>query len=355
MNNTLEGRVINELESGGRILVSRLQFLGDVILTLPLVEILRQRFPAASIDYLARGVAADVIAGEPTLDVIHRLGEGSNTSLVRGMRQRRYSVAIDLYSNPRTAWLTRLTGAAMRIGGSRRMRRRLYTHPVEVPATVRSAMEFHIEHLKPLRVTGQPSKPALHPSDTETDTAATALSGLGVDLEAPVVGIHPGGKWEVKRWPADLFAELATRLIAEYGMQVLILQGPGEDVYVDSFRQHLGAGADEPFYMPVRPIRETAAVLRLLDGMVVSDGGIMHVSVAVGTPTVGIFGSAEPDVWFPYESFGPYVAAHVPITCRPCHSHHCYHISCLRRLTTRMVEERLLEVMAKQAGKSNVQ
>jgi len=60
----------------------------------------------------------------------------------------------------------------------------------------------------------------------------------------------------------------------------------------------------------------------------------MHTAVAVGTPTVGIFGSSQPAVWFPYESAGPYRAAHIDVECRPCHRHVCPlgHTRCLNEL-----------------------
>ena len=82
---------------------------------------------------------------------------------------------------------------------------------------------------------------------------------------------------------------------------MVVLTGPGEEAYRDAVRRELGDGAS---YLPALPIRDTVAVLASLDGVVVNDGGIMHASVAVGTPTVGIFGSSEPDIWFPYETVG---------------------------------------------------
>jgi len=75
----------------------------------------------------------------------------------------------------------------------------------------------------------------------------------------------------------------------------------------------------------------------------------MHVSVAVGTPTVGIFGSAEPDIWFPYELHGPFTPAYVDVECRPCHSHVCDHLSCLRELSVESVESKLFDVMRRSA------
>jgi heptosyltransferase-2 len=125
-------------------------------------------------------------------------------------------------------------------------------------------------------------------------------------------------------------------------MQVVAMAGPGEEATRDSVVQEAG---DHVKALPTLGLRDTAAVIQALDGLVVNDGGIMHVSVAVGTPTVGVFGSAEPEVWFPYEGAGPFAAAWVPITCRPCHSHVCSHLSCLHKLTVERVEKKLLSVI----------
>jgi lipopolysaccharide heptosyltransferase II len=347
MSRRLEARVIDALDAGGRVLVSRLQYLGDVILTLPMVQLLHERFPRAGIDYLARRGAADILVGEPLFDRVFDMSDGSLPStwrLIRELRAREYSLAIDLYSNPRSAIAIRLSGARMRVGGSRRGRQRLYTHPMSVPVDVRAATRWHLAHLEPLGLTGLPTKPSLTISEHENKEALSTLTELGIDASKPVIGIHPGGKWMVKRWPADQFASLSEQLIDSHGMQILVMQGPGEEMYRDEVEGRLGKRAR---YLPTLPIRRTAAIVGALDGMVVSDGGIMHVSVAVGTPTVGVFGSAEPDVWFPYEEYGPYVAAWVPITCRPCHMHVCDHISCLRELTPAMVEEKLLGVLSR--------
>jgi ADP-heptose:LPS heptosyltransferase len=340
-------------------------YLGDVILTLPAVHAIKARFPNAEIDYAARGAGADVLCGEPVFSRIFRVpekeeGVGAMWRTLWQLRQRRYTAAVDFFSNPRSALLVWFTGARLRIGGDRRFRRRLYTHPTSIPSEIRSASDHHLYHLRPLGIgdpwAEKPAKPVLTISSDERSAAATVLGAAGIDLSKPVVGIHPGGKWEVKRWPADRFAELARRLVfenrqgegatggrvGEGGIQIVVMIGPGEERFQTEIR---GAMGDRAVYLPTLPIRETAAIIGLLNGMVVSDGGIMHVSVAVGTPTVGIFGSAEPDIWFPYESYGPYAPAYVDIACRPCHSHVCDHLSCLRGLTVEAVEEKLFDVM----------
>lgn len=344
-------RVIDALDNGGRILVTRLQYLGDVVLTLPMVDAIRERFPRSRVDYLCRAPAADLLQGDPRFDQVFELrpedGIGASLSLIRRLRARKYTATIDLYSNPRSAWLTRLSGARFRVGGDRRGRRRLYTHPIGVPPDIRSAIAHHMEFLEPLGITSPPSKPVLVPAEREIEAAVELLESQGVDTrrpQRPRIGIHPGGKWEVKRWPVQSFVELTRRLADEWDATIVAFTGPGEEIYTERLRVGAGGGAA---YLPVLPVRSAAAVLSLLDAMVVSDGGVMHLSVAVGTPTVGIFGSAEPDIWFPYESFGPYVAASVPVDCRPCHQHTCPlgHTDCLNRLTPGMVLDALRSVL----------
>lgn len=348
MKADLERGVADELATGGRVLLSRLLHLGDVVLTLPAARALKDRYPNAEIDYLSRSAGAEILEGEPLFRRVFRVpDEGGDARrawrLVRDLRRRRYAASVDFYSNPRSAVLTRLSGARLRVGGARRVRRHFYTHPLDAPPAIRSAIDHHLYYLRPLGVEGAATRPSLTIGKAERERAFERLrdAGAGGGREG-IVGIHPGGKYEVKRWPVDYFADLAVRLVERSGLAVVVFIGPGEEAHQAALRARLGARA---VYLPPLPLRETAAAIGALDGMAASDGGIMHVSVAVGTPTVGLFGSSEPDVWFPYAPFGPFVPAYAPIECRPCHQHTCDHLSCLRGLTPEMVEEKLLAVM----------
>jgi ADP-heptose:LPS heptosyltransferase len=195
-------------------------------------------------------------------------------------------------------------------------------------------------------------KPVITLAPEEIDLARGLLDALGIETrrpEQPRIGVHPGGKWEVKRWPARYFAGLVRLLNERWDGAVVVFTGPGEEKYTEELRALVGEAA---VFAPVLPVRAVASVVSLLDGLVVSDGGIMHLSVAVGTPTVGIFGSAEPDIWFPYGRFGPYAPAFVPMECRPCHQHVCPlgHTDCLNKLTAESVADTLRGVMARGNG-----
>ena len=337
------------LRAGDRVLVTRLDYLGDVILSLPLVDAIRAHAPGVEVDYLSRRPGADLLAGDARFARVWALERGAGLAaslrLLHSLRERRYRAVIDLYANPRSAWLSLLSGAPVRVGTRRRARRRMYTHSVEPPPDVRAVTEQNLLHGAPIGVAASATKPSLALSDAERDRARARLAGVRAGRGSPLVGVHPGGKWEVKRWGPASFAALAALARERLGASVVVLIGPGEEVHAARLRE---AAGESVAYLPVMPVRETAAVIAELDAMVVSDGGVAHLAVAVGTPTVAVFGSAEPDVWFPYEAFGPYRAALVPLQCRPCHAHVCPlgHTRCLTGLASEDVFGRLCEVLA---------
>lgn len=334
------------IAAGDRVLITRLDYLGDVILSLPLVDAVRDKYPDVSIDYLTRNPAAELLATDDRFDrvFVQEPGVAQAARLIRMLRERRYRAVVDLYSNPRSAWLSRLSGAPVRVGGNRRGRRHLYTHPVDVPPQIRSAVSFHLQYGRTLGIEETMGRPVLSGGVADRHHARESLRDAGVAVDRPIIGIHPGGKWPVKRWPADRFGELARKIERELGATVAVLSGPGEEQHTRSVCSLAGSNARP---LPVLPIRTVAGVIGEIDALVACDGGIMHLSAALGTPTVGIFGSAEPEVWFPYESFGPYRAAFIPVECRPCHRHVCPlgHTKCLNELSVELVFRRLSGVL----------
>jgi lipopolysaccharide heptosyltransferase II len=328
------------LQRGDRVLVTRLNYLGDVVLSLPLVDALHARWPGIEIDYLSRSPGADLLAGDPRFGRVFALEDGfpNTLALVNALRRRRYRAIIDLYSNPRSAWLSWFSGAPVRIGGNRRGRRRLYTHPIAVPREVRRVTDVFMRYGVPLGIASDAR--AVAPSLSITPAERAAADELLLRTSGrPLVGVHPGGKWSVKRWPSEKFVELIDRLRGQLGADVVVFTGPDER---DATERVRGTGAR---ILDVMPIRTLAAVISRLDAMVACDGGVMHVSAAVGTPSVGIFGSSEPAVWFPYHA--PHRAAFIEVECRPCHRHECPlgHTRCLNDLSPAAVAQWVSESM----------
>jgi ADP-heptose:LPS heptosyltransferase len=311
------------------ILVSRLRFMGDVILTTPVLHALKQRVPEVKITYLAESPYHALLEDHPWVDrvlCLDRSDRRSEARLIRTLVCEKYDAAIDLFGNPRSALLIWLSGARIRIGGNYRIRKAAYTHRIKGDGTVRNAVDFHMQFLEPLlgRVP-QAGPTRIQPTEAEKWRAIHYLAGMGYDMGRPVAGLHPGASWPAKRWPPGRFADLADRLQGQ-GIQVLFTMGPGEDKLIRDVLHRCKSAVPEPRWLPVRDL---AAVIDSLNLYISNDCGPMHIGPAVGTRTLGLFGPGEPEIWFPYRPEDGHRVIHHEIGCSRCHRDVCDELRCM--------------------------
>jgi len=328
------------------ILVTRLRFMGDVVLTMPLLSVLRRAYPHAHIGYLAEAPYAHLLQPHPWVDSVYELDRrkgGLPLQLLRSLRRRKWDLAIDLFGNPRSALLTFLSGATMRIGGDFRGRRHYYTHRIAPAKGVLTAIQFHLSYLQPLHLQVTEEKPMIQITEAESLWAADFLAAAGYDLNRPIVGLHPGATWPAKKWFPDRFAELAHRLHHEANVQVLFTCGPGEESLVEHVLQLSGLSLAP---VTVLSLRQLAAVIKRLRAFVSNDCGPLHLAPAVGTATVGIFGPGEPEIWFPYDAADGHRLVYQQVDCSRCHRDFCDTMACMKAISVAMVYDQTLSALA---------
>ncbi|MCI0691217.1 lipopolysaccharide heptosyltransferase II [candidate division KSB1 bacterium] len=339
-----------------RILLSRLRFMGDVILTTPLIRRLKAAFPEARLSYLTQDTFAPLLFHNPHLDeVIAWPVSGSITEQGRvyyQVRQRRFDVAIDLFGNPRTALMTWLTGAPIRVGGDFRGRGKLYNVRVPAPITELNAIDFHWRGLEALGIDKGDNRTEIFLSEEEKKWARNYIEEMSLDMTRPIVGLHPGATWPNKRWPEKYFAELARQLVGKK-IQVLFTQGPDEEKIVMEVMQQISpsqrTGAANIISLPLLDLRRLASMQKQMQVFVSNDCGVMHLAVAAGTPTIGLFGPSQPHIWFPYDRAAGHLALWHEIECRPCHKNFCPlgHLNCQNELLPERVAAAVLERLRK--------
>ncbi|MCL5034758.1 MAG: glycosyltransferase family 9 protein [Bacteroidetes bacterium] len=305
-----------------RILVSRLRFIGDIILTTPVLESLRSKFPGAEIDYLGDSGGVTLLENNPYLNEIipYDFKSFEVKEQIRvgyKLRRKKYDVAIDLFGNPRSAIVIRLSGAGMRIGGNFGWRRKTYTHPIRIGERLTS-VAFHLKYLEPLGIHESYRQPRIFLTETEIKDAREVLKSRGVDFSKPVVGLHIGATWPSKVWFASSFARLAELVHERLGAQVVVTYGPNDTEYFELFAPAAGVKC---VTLPPGSLRFLASAISCCDAYVSNDASPMHISAAVGTPAIGIFGPGEPDIWFPYDRKLGHVALKKEVDC--CHSDFC--------------------------------
>jgi lipopolysaccharide heptosyltransferase II len=323
-----------------RILISRLKFIGDVVLTTPVIRSVRNAYPDAFIAYMADAQAASLLEQNPCLNEIipfdfGRPGWREQPRVAALLRRRRFDLAIDLFGNPRSALLMYLSGARTRVGLDRPGRGRLYTVRVRDDAGFKTAIGFHMQFLRAIGIPPTSERTEIFLSDDERLRARHLLAGA-LQGTGPVVALHPGATWPAKRWPAERFAQVALNIRERLGVRVVFTAGPNDEDVIRIAEQ--GMNSKVPVFKGL-PLRQLAALISQCSAYVANDSGPMHIAVAVGTPTIGIFGPGEENIWFPYSSGEGNTALRHDVTCHPCHLDFCNragaeYMECMTGLST---------------------
>jgi lipopolysaccharide heptosyltransferase II len=334
------------MSSVKRILISRMKFIGDVVLTTPIVRAVREHYPEAFIAYLGDAEAVSLLEHNPYLNEIipYNFSKSSlieQPRVIFQLRKRKFDIAIDLFSNPRSALLMYASGAKMRIGKDVKGRGNLYTHRIWDDGKPKTAIEFHYQYLKPLGIEPKHFRTEIFLTEDEKREARNYLKWQDVDLAKPIIGLHPGATWPAKMWQWEKFADLIDFLRAKLEAQVIVTQGPKDKELIDKISQR-ATGNFVP--LPMMRVRQLAAIISQCTVYISNDAAPMHISVAVGTKTIGIFGPGEEHIWFPYPP--PHVALRKDVPCHPCHLDFCNRegdgfMECMKLLSVKEVFEEI--------------
>jgi len=328
-----------------RALLIRPRFAGDLCLVLPVLEHVVRLAPGVRVDFLAEQPYAQLLEGDPRL---HRLltvprkpSTKESARLFGWLAGAGYDLVLDLFCNPRTAVWTAATGARVRVGyRGKGWRSAVYNrHPVHEG---KSAVRWHLASIAAL---GWPVDADAVPNlPVSAKEVAVMRAHLKLPGDQRLVAIHPGARWPTRQWDPSRYAAVARRA-AEHA-RVLVLAGPGEE----ALAKRIVAEAQSPRCTAVTDLdlRQLAALLAACDAFVGPDSGPLHVSVAVGTPTVGIFGRNEPERFFPYPASRGHRAVYAGVWCSPCDLDVCSHTSCLRALGPNLVWNALAEILERQ-------
>jgi ADP-heptose:LPS heptosyltransferase len=305
-----------------RVAVLRPRGLGDVVLSTAVLQAIRLAWPEAAIDYLAEKPSRALLETDPRLDRIFLLGSGERSgdirfggaiAAIRWLRDGRPDVVFDLFSNPRTAFVTGCSGAPWRVGLDRSVRRIAYN--VRVPrfrggpeVDHRFAGDVLVDFVRDAGLVWTGDATANAPvTETDREFARDALAQAGYPAGARFGAVLPGGSWESKRWTVAGFAAAARALAGHFGEPTLVIWGPPEQ---DDARGIADAAGPAARLAPPSTLRQMGALLGTPALLVATDCLGRHLALVQGTPTVGVFGSTDPRHWTPHG--GPHGTVHAP-------------------------------------------
>jgi predicted lipopolysaccharide heptosyltransferase III len=308
------------------VLIIKLRYIGDVLLATPTLRAIKAAWSDVRVTMMVNRGTEDVLSGNPDMDEILVLDKGSLAAkwrLIAGLRRRRFDTVIDLTDGDRSAFLSWISGAPVRIGfnDEHRWRGRCYTQVIQPVPGVQHRIDRDLEALEPLSIQAGSKDPQLWLTREEENSADHLLEQLGVQRSQSMVILQPGARYWFKAWPPDRFTELADRLTSQYGCQVLI-GGSYQDI--DLAQQIRQKAKSSPVIMAGRTtIKQFAAIAKRSALFVGSDSGAMHIAAAVGTPVVALFGPSNPAEWGPRG--GTTEVIYKGLDCRA-----CFHPTCRR-------------------------
>jgi heptosyltransferase I len=316
-----------------RILIIKPSSLGDVVHALPVLHLLRRRFPRGHIAWLVAPYCAGLIEGLPDLNETilfdrRRLGRAWRSpaalrdllALKRKLRSSRFDLVLDLQGLLRSAWLTWQTRAPLRVGfaNARELAPLAYTHRVPIETMEQHAVD---RYLKTLAATGLPTAPVEFHFPV-TDAARAAIDEM-IPPGTRYAVLMPGTNWATKRWPAERFGQLVQPLRDRHGLTSVIAGGPDAAALA-----HQIPGATNLAGKTNLP--QLVALLERAEIVIANDSGPLHIAAALGKPLVALFGPTNPVRTGPYQHNDGVV--HLDIPCSPCYSRTCSHTSCLNWL-----------------------
>jgi len=272
-----------------RVLVIQLRRIGDVVLTTPLLDAVRETWPGARLAFLTAPPASDLFAGDDRLDALWVLRARDRApGLARRLRAEHFDLVLDPQSLPLTALLS-LASGGYRVGFRRRARSFAYHRAVDHDEHRGTdyAADHKLDLLRALGIDPRLAPPRL-PGPA---TVHPVWAGAG---DRPRVLLAPVSPRLYKRWSPAAFAATARELAATTGAFTVLAGGPGEE---DQLAAAAGPGVAER--VVARSLPEFAALIAGADVMVGNDNGPRHVGIALGVPTVAWFGPQNPGHWTP--------------------------------------------------------
>jgi heptosyltransferase II len=300
-------------------------WIGDVVLTLPVIQSLRRAYPAARIFVVAKSPSEELLLGHPSIDTVLTLPSGQENgfwqrvNFARDLKKYNFDVGAVFPNSFGSAFLLSLTGAKCRLGYNTEARDILLTHPVATTAHLKKAqyrVEYYFKILSSLKL-DTPDRNFSPLISQEGDiTTREVLLDMGLDENEKFITLHPGTSKVERGWHAERFGILCQKLIKEDGMRMVLLGTEKESELLNRIRNF---GSPEAIkIIPSVNLRVLTGLLRKSQLFIGNDSGMMHLAAMVGVPVLGIFGPGSP------ESTGPYMAPEKQetvtrnFTCSPC-------------------------------------
>jgi len=334
------------------IIVRMPNWVGDLVMALPILTDLRRTFPDAHITAMCRRPMEELLQECPDLDEVFAFTKTSRLihrdekrNLIQKLRDGHYDVGILLPKTFSSAWWFWQGHVTYRIGFASFGRTMLLTHPVPYPKEdvgKRHQIMIYKNVLKPLGIAISATKPRLYLREEEIEHMRTILRRHGVHAHHKIIGINPGAAYgSAKCWLPERFRAVTTALLEDKECVVVFFGDATTSHLVKEICQGLSSRVIN--MAGLTSLRELASLISLCRVLLTNDSGPMHIAGAFDTPVVALFGSTSAIATGPWHRG---IVIQKPVSCSPCYKRVCpIDFRCMRQIDVEEVVRAIQSVV----------
>lgn len=314
-----------------RILLTRTDKIGDVVLSTPAIKAAREKYPDAHIAFLVRPYAKNIVEGNPCLDeliIYDKYGAHksffSTVMFALALRKKKFDLAIMLHPTNRVHLIAFLAGIPERIGFDRKLS---FFLTKKMPHTKEKGekheLEYTLDLLKLADISARDRETFVTVRKEDIMTAEKMLEEYHVGAGVPLIAVNPGASCASKRWAPKNFAILCDDLARKFKARILVISDRSNSEFADAVASKM---RHEPVNLAGKTtVGELSALLSKCALFISNDSGPVHIASALKVPVISIFGRKDPGLsprrWAP--AYEKSVVFHKDPGCEVCLAHTC--------------------------------
>jgi len=314
------------VDTSTKTLVIRFSSIGDIVLSTPLLRVLRARFPQGQIDYVTRTEYAELVKSNQNLNHTYEYDARDRFEGLRALKKKikdeGYGLIVDIHDSLRSKYLRSLRGPQRVVVNKRVFERSMLVNlKKNLYKDIVSVVDRYIEPLSDLGIQNDGKGVELHIPDEVLFGVSAKIATLKLDRFEKVIGLCPGARHFTKRWPADRFARVGAAFAQKMDAKILLFGGAADASVCNQICWDINnqSGVDRATSLCGQlQLLQTAAAMEYCDVIITNDTGLMHIAVAMKKKIIAVFGSTVREFgFFPYDPHAVVLETQ-GLGCRPC-------------------------------------
>ena len=336
MTKSIEPHFLNNFgdKKKTKILIIRSRMIGDIILSTPIIFALKYGFKNSYIGYVVEEPYAALVDELKEIDRLHIFNKKKIFKLIYEIRKEKYDILIDLHSIPKTAWISRLSGAKFTIGFDYKDRYFLYSQTIKPPPQFsKHSVETMMLLPNLLGLFTHPGRVIMRSSQAKENIDKIITQKF---MNKKIVVIHVAPSNNFKKWSSENYAILSNKIL-KMGLTPVFVGGKSDEIFIEEIKKIAKTDVNSlAGVIDLKELREFISRSILYIGV---DSGPAHVAATTDVPMIILYGPTSPKTFIPYRNNIDYIYSN--LTCSPCRQKECLYgdYRCMNISTNKVIEK----------------